>query len=189
MAIKIFIDQGHNPTNPNAGAEGNGYREQDITYDIGVRLAYLLRQNSNFDVRLSRNSPTEQLGTSNATSLAARVDAANAWGADYFISLHTNASTITSASGCEGYVFSTDGKAYPLALDICKYLAIQTGIPDRGVFARPTLYVLRRTRMPATLIEMGFITNPGDASLMTGNPDAFARGIYNGILAYFGMLN
>jgi N-acetylmuramoyl-L-alanine amidase len=30
MAIKIFIDQGHNPTNPNAGAEGNGYREQDL---------------------------------------------------------------------------------------------------------------------------------------------------------------
>ena len=37
MAIKIFIDQGHNPQNPNAGAEGNGLREQDITYDTGDR--------------------------------------------------------------------------------------------------------------------------------------------------------
>ena len=55
--IKIFIDQGHNPTNPNAGAEANGLREQDITYDVGVRLANLLRANPNFDVRLSRNSP------------------------------------------------------------------------------------------------------------------------------------
>ena len=45
MAIKIFIDQGHNPVNPNAGAEGNGLREQDITYSVGVILADLLRQN------------------------------------------------------------------------------------------------------------------------------------------------
>ena len=187
MAIKIFIDQGHNPENPNAGAEGNGFREQDITYDIGRRLAYLLRQNPNFEVRLSRNTPTEQLGTSNITSLAARVNAANSWPADYFISLHTNASVITEATGCEGYVYSLSGQAAALSEAICRNLAIQTGIPDRGVFARPSLFVLRRTAMPATLIEMGFITNPGDASLMTQNPDAFARGIYNGILEFFGL--
>ena len=42
MAIKIYIDQGHNPNSPNAGAEGNGYREQDITYNVGTRLAELL---------------------------------------------------------------------------------------------------------------------------------------------------
>ena len=47
MAIKIFIDQGHNPMNPNAGAEGNGYREQDLVYTIGVRLAELLNSNPN----------------------------------------------------------------------------------------------------------------------------------------------
>ena len=39
MAIKIYIDQGHNPGSPNAGAEGNGYREQDITYRVGIELA------------------------------------------------------------------------------------------------------------------------------------------------------
>lgn len=187
MAIKIFIDQGHNPVNPNAGAEGNGFREQDITYDIGVRLAYLLRQNPNFDVRLSRNSPTEQLGTSNASSLAARVNAANSWGADYFISLHTNASAITSASGCEGYVYSAYGQAFGFSEAICAGLSRQTGLQNRGVFTRPSLYVLRRTAMPATLIEMGFITNPSDAALMVNNPDAFARGMYNGILTYFGL--
>lgn len=185
MAIKIFIDQGHNPNNPNAGAEGNGYREQDLTYAIGVRLAALLNANENYEARLSRNSPTEQLGTSNASSLAARVNAANAWGADYFISLHTNASEITSASGCEGYVYSKASRAYQFSLSICKYLAMRTGLEDRGVFERPTLYVLRRTAMPATLIEMGFITNPSDAALMANSPDLFARGIYDGIIAYF----
>ena len=64
MAIKLFIDQGHNPQNPNSGAEANGVREQDITYDIGVRLAALLQADPNFEVRLSRNTPQEQLGTS-----------------------------------------------------------------------------------------------------------------------------
>ena len=49
MAIKIFIDQGHNPSNPNAGAEGNGLKEQDLTYKIGVELAQLLNSNPNFD--------------------------------------------------------------------------------------------------------------------------------------------
>lgn len=188
MAIKIFIDQGHNPVNPNAGAEGQGYREQDLVYEIGVRLANLLRANPNFDVRLSRNYPSEQLGTSVSSSLAARVDAANRWGANYFISLHANASTITSASGCEGYVYSAPGQAFYFAESICKYLALQTGLQNRGVFERPSLYVLRKTTMPATLIELGFITNPHDASLMANQPDLFARGVYNGILSYFGML-
>ena len=85
MPIKVFIDQGHNPVNPNAGAEGNGYREQDLTYVIGQELATLLAANPNFEVKLSRNSETEQLGTSIATSLAARVNAATEWGADLFL--------------------------------------------------------------------------------------------------------
>ena len=67
MAIKIFVDQGHNPQNPNAGAEVNGVREQDINYEVGVRLAALLRADPDFDVRLSRDTLEEQLGPSNAT--------------------------------------------------------------------------------------------------------------------------
>ena len=93
MAIKIFIDQGHNPSGPNTGAEGFGLKEQDITYQVGKELAELLRADDRFEVRLSRNTPEERLGTSNTTSLAARVRAANAWPADYFISIHANANT------------------------------------------------------------------------------------------------
>ena len=103
MAVKIYIDQGHNPTNPNAGAEGNGFREQDLVYRIGILTAQYLRA-AGLDVRLSRPTAETQLGTSNASSLAARVNDANAWGADYFISLHANASEITSASGSEAFV-------------------------------------------------------------------------------------
>ena len=187
MAIKIYIDQGHNPRNPNAGAEGNGLREQDIVYRIGVELAELLRANGNFDVRLSRSSPTEILGTSNASSLAARVNEANSWEADYFISLHTNASDVSSASGIEAYVFRLGTPAAQLAEDIVQGLAASTGRRIRGVFARPGLYVLKKTEMPATLVELGFISNPTEANLMNTRPDLYARGIYNGILNYFGL--
>lgn len=183
--MKIFIDQGHNPQNPNAGAEANGVREQDVTYAVGVALAELLRSNPFFEVRLSRNSPTEQLGTSNATSLAARVNAANSWGADYFISLHCNASSITSASGSEVYVYSENSPAYPMGEDILVGLQNATGLPNRGMRINPSLYVLRRTRMPAALVEMGYLTNPVDAQLLSGDPQSFARGIYNGLLTYF----
>ncbi len=183
--MKIFIDQGHNPQNPNAGAEANGVREQDVTYEVGVRLAELLRSNPFFEVRLSRNSPTEQLGVSNATSLAARVNAANSWGADYFISLHCNASSITSASGSEVYVYSQSSRAYPLGEDILVGLHNATGLPNRGMRINPSLYVLRLTTMPALLVEMGYLTNTTDANLLSTNPQSFARGIYNGMLQYF----
>lgn len=187
MAIKIYIDQGHNPVNPNAGAEGNGLREQDVVYTIGQRLADRLRANGNFEVRLSRPTPTTQLGTSTATSLAARVDEANAWGADYFISLHTNASGLPAASGVETLAYSTETAGYGLAQDIQQNVVDVTGLPDRGVKLRPGLYVLRRTAMPAVLVELGFITNPGDAALLSGSPDLFAEGLYRGILAYTGV--
>ena len=186
MAIKIFIDQGHNPMGVNAGAEGNGYREQDLNYEIGVRLKELLDADPNFDARLSRNSPSEILGTSNTTSLMARTSAANEWGADFFISLHCNASANTSASGCEGYAFSRASRGYDMGEDILYWLNIRTGLENRGMFVRPSLYVLRKTAMPAVLIEMGFITNPKDAELLATRPELFALGIYDGILRFYG---
>ena len=187
MAIKIYIDRGHNPQNPNAGAEGNGLREQDIVFEIGVRLAALLRANPEFEVRLSRPEPDTQIGSSNSTSLRLRVNDAHSWGADYFISLHTNAAVQSAATGSEAFVFSKPSVAADLAADILEELENYTGLRNRGVFARTNLYVLRRTAMPAILLELGFITNPNDAALMSGQPDLFARGIYEGILDYFGL--
>ena len=186
MAIKIYIDQGHNPQNPNAGAEGNGYREQDLVYTVGQELASILRAEG-YDVRLSRPTADTQLGTSNATSLAARVNEANAWGADYFISLHTNASVIPEASGSEALVYRLGSAAARLGEDILQGLQASTGLANRGVVARPELYVLRRTRMPAVLVELGFITNPQDAALLANEPQRFAEGVADGINAYLSM--
>ena len=184
MAIKIYIDQGHNPQNPNAGAEGNGLREQDIVFRIGIELAELLRANGNFDVRLSRPDADTQIGSSNSTSLRLRVSDANSWGADYFISLHTNASSIPSATGVEAFAYSRPSSAFSLGEDILENLSATTGLRNRGMQVRTNLYVLRKTTMPAVLVELGFITNPSDAELMNTRPDLFARGIYNGIVEY-----
>lgn len=189
--IRIFIDQGHNPQNPNSGAEANGVREQDINYEVGKELAKLLEENGNFAVELSRPTPETQLGSDQATSstasLRARVQAANQWGADYFISLHCNANPNPQANGSEAYVYQREGEAYPLAENILIEMTELTGLRNRGVMINPALYVLRKTKMPAVLVEMGFITNVAEAKLLETRPDLFAKGIYNGILRYFGL--
>ena len=77
MAIKIYIDQGHNPQNPNAGAEGNGLREQDIVFRIGILLADLLRANGNFEVRLSRSEAGTVIGTVGTTAVSESADASH----------------------------------------------------------------------------------------------------------------
>ena len=183
MATKIYIDQGHNPVNPNAGAEGFGYREQDLVYRIGVILSDIL-QRRGYETRLSRPTSETLLGTSNLTSLQARVNDANAWGADYFISIHTNASSIPSATGVEAFAFSRSSPAFALGEDILAALSASTGLRNRGMQVRSGLYVVRKTAMPSILIELGFISNPNDARLMSQQPELFARGIYNGILDY-----
>lgn len=187
MAIRVYIDQGHNPVSPNSGAEGNGYREQDLVYRIGILTAELLEGDPDFEVRLSRPTEDTQLGTSNASSLKFRVDDANAWGADVFISLHNNASSDPSVSGQEALVYERGSTAYSIAESLLSSLSQTTGLRNRGIFIRPGLYVLRRTAMPAVLLELGFITNPSDAELLYERPDLFAEGIYRGLRSYYGL--
>ncbi len=186
MAIKVFIDQGHNPRDFNTGAEGNGLFEQDITFRIGVILDNLFAANPDYETMLSR--PTEQtlLGFSNASSLRARVDMANEWGADLFLSLHTNASVIPEATGSECLIYDDSATvAMAVSESILTQLALITGLRNRGVVERPGLYVLRKTEMPAIVVEMGFISNPTDAELLAYSPGLFAEGIYRGVINYY----
>lgn len=186
MAIKIFIDQGHNPQGINAGAEGFGLREQDVTYNVGIHLADLLRKDSRFEVKTSRNSPDEVLGTSNSTSLSTRVNAANSWPANYFISIHTNANTNPAINGTEVYVYQEYSQSYYMAERVLNAIVSEVGTKNNGVRVRPSLYVLRRTNMPAILIELAYITNAGDAEKLRNNQYQFAEAIYSGLLSYFG---
>lgn len=183
---KIFIDQGHNPEGVNAGAEGNGMREQDINYEVGIYLAELLRENGNFEVMLSRPTPETSLGTTNSESLQQRVRMANEWGADYFISIHTNAAENTVANGSEVYVYAIPSVAANLAEDVLEEIVDRLGTRDLGVKVNTSLYVLRRTAMPAILVELAFITNENDAELLRNDRYQFAYAIYRGILDFLG---
>ena len=187
MPIKIFIDQGHNPTgNPNAGATGNGLFEQDITYQVGLYLANLLNNDPRFDARLSRPTSTTVLGTSSTTSLAARVRLANEWPADYFISIHCNSNPNPAINGTEVYIYQLNSQAQWLAEQIMNGITQTVGTKNNGVRLRPSLYVLRRTQMTSLLVELGYLTNTADAQKLRTNQYGFAYGIYLGIMRYFG---
>ena len=112
---------------------------------------------------------------------------ANSWGADYFISIHANASTNPEANGSEVYVYSEATPAYALAGDVLGQIVRRLEMRDLGVKTRPTLYVLRRTQMPAILVELGFITNESDANKLANNQYQFAYAIYAGLLDYLGL--
>ncbi len=187
MAIKIFVDQGHNPIGHNTGAEGHGLREQDVNYAVGMYLTDLLREDPRFEVRVSRSGPDVILGTNNTTSLAARVNASNSWPADYFISIHSNANVNPNVNGSEVYVYQENTEAYWLAQHVLEGIVNQVGTKDNGVRLNPSLYVLRNTNRPAILVELGYITNPSDAEKLRDDQQGFAQGIYAGLLSYFGL--
>ena len=184
MAVKIFIDQGHNPYGFNSGAEGNGLKEQDVTYNVGIYLAGILRQDERFEVLTSRTCISQVVGYNNRTSLEERVWKANWWGADYFISIHCNSSTNPNANGSEIYVYRSRTRAYYMAEDVLTHIVEQLNLRDRGVKINPDFYVLRKTDMPAMLIELAFITNPEDAQKLATDQQIFAEAIYDGIVEY-----
>lgn len=187
MAIKVFIDQGHNPTGyHNSGAVANGLYEQDITYQVGVYLKELFDKDPRFEARLSRPTAETVLGTTNATSLAARVRAANEWPADYFISIHGNANPNPQVNGTEMYIYRYQTQSNWLAEQIMNGIVDVVGTKNNGIVARPSLYVLRKTQMPAVLAELAYLTNESDAEKLRNDQSQFAYGIYLGFLRYFG---
>lgn len=186
MPIRIFIDQGHNTTGVNAGAVGNGLNEGAVNFVVGQELARLLNDDPRFVARLSRPQENTVLGTSNTTSLQARVTAANTWGANYFISIHCNSNSNPSIRGSEVYVYQENTQSYWLAQHILNGIVETVGTRDNGVRVNSSLYVLRRTQMPAVLVELAYLSNPEDARLLRQEPDGFALGIYRGLLSYFG---
>ena len=185
--IKIFVDQGHNPGTINASASANGLVESEVNYQAGVYLKELL-ESSDFEVMLSRNSLDEVLGYDARSSLQARVEMANDWNADYFVSLHCNASNNIELSGSEVYVYAQNTPAYNLAFDILDGIVEVAKTRDNGVRINPYFYVLRNTTMPANLVEMAYLTNIEDANKLRNDLFLFSLGIYVGILRYFGYL-
>lgn len=182
--MKIFLDPGHNHSGADTGAQGNGLREQDITYQIAQKVGERL-VNKDVLVRYSRAEITDNVGTSLNSSLAGRYTMANTWGADLFVSIHCNAHTST-ASGTETLIHNNNSPAYNLA-NIVNSNLVNLGFVNRGIKIRTDLAVLRYTNMPAILIEVGFITNSYDAKILSGKQDEIAHAISNAIFEFMGI--
>ena len=179
MAVKIFVDAGHGGTDP--GAMGNGVIEQAVNLNVANRLADLLRSNG-YEVKQYRTTTTENVLPGKSADLTNRARMANEWGADWFVSIHTNSSVNPAANGFEAYVYKLDSPAEPFAESIVKSFVSRLG---NGVRAA-NFAVLRQTRMPATRLELGYLSNPTEA-LNLNSPAwqvAAAEAIYQGIYKY-----
>lgn len=111
-----------------------------------------------------------------------KAEIANRTGADYFLSLHRNAMPVSgTASGVQSLVYEDSGVPAALARNINQNVAA-LGMADLGVIERPGLIVLRKTEMPAVLVEAGFIDNETDNRFFDENFDAIAQAIADGVL-------
>ena len=174
--MKIFIDCGHGYS-VDTGAQGNGMKEQDLTYTIGHKVGdRLIRQG--VEVKYSRYDITDNLGTTVNESLNNRCKMANDWNADYFVSIHCNASVNESANGTETFIYTRGGESERLATVVNERLSKY--LTNRGVKVG-NLAVLKNTNMPAILVETAFITNYMDSERLKRYeiPNAIADGILN----------
>ena len=168
----VIIDPGHGGMDP--GAVYKGRQEKDDNLRLALAVGELLSQNG-VDVLYTRTDDVYD-------SPYRKAMIANESGADYLISFHRNASPIAgNASGIETLVYADRGVSAQMARDINRELAA-LGFRDIGVIERPGLAVLRRSRMPAVLIETGFIDNDADNLKFDEEFEEIAAAISNGIL-------
>ena len=172
MPYKIMLDAGHGGTDP--GAVYGGRQEKDDNLRLAMAVGNILSQNG-IDVVYTRTDDVYQ-------SPIEKARLANASGADYFISFHRNSSPEPNQySGVETLVYNQSGRKLTMAQNINRALE-NIGFKNLGVKSRPGLVVLRRTRMPALLIETGFINTPEDNERFDENFNEIARAIADAIL-------
>ncbi|GAK07076.1 N-acetylmuramoyl-L-alanine amidase [Geomicrobium sp. JCM 19038] len=151
---RIVLDPGHGGQDP--GAVVHNFYEKEITLDIANRAAAYLTD-AGYNVSLTRSNDS-------FVALDDRAEYANGTSADIFISIHANASFDLDANGIETYYAPGSAAGQTLANALQSEAVREIDMRDRGVL--PSNYVvLRKTAMPAALIEFGFMTNGYDRSL------------------------
>ncbi len=183
----ITIDPGHGGSDP--GAIGhNGLQEKQVTLPIAMYLKSDLEA-MGAKVILTRSTDKDVYApnASGIDELQARADVANQAGSDIFISVHINSFDNPSVGGIATYYYGKTSHDEQLARHVQNEIAGEPGFNgDRGI--QPgNLYVLRNTTMPAILVELGFISNPTEESLLTKDTTRreFAKRIADGLAAYF----
>lgn len=177
--MKVFLNPGHAPNgNPDPGAvnEETGLRECDVALAVGKAAESYLN---------AAGVETELL---QSDSLYEICEAANGSDADIFMSIHCNAAAAEEANGTETWACAGSYRGSMLANCIQNQLVEALDTTDRGVkIATPGvngLYVLTNTDMPAVLVELAFITNPGDEEILANAQDALAGAVARGVTDY-----
>jgi len=173
--VVVMIDPGHGGKDPGAIGIG-GLREKDVILPISKKVAEILRKNG-VNAVLTRN-------TDYFVSLKGRVVMSERRKADLFVSIHANSMGLSrpDINGLEVYYYNS-GKR--LADVVRKGITRKVKIRDRGI-RRARFYVLRKTSMPAILVETGYVTGREDATKLkqTWFRNQMAEGIADGILRY-----
>ncbi|QTD39925.1 N-acetylmuramoyl-L-alanine amidase [Sporosarcina sp. Te-1] len=179
--VKIYLDPGHGGTD--GGASANGLKEKDVTLAIATRVRNILvNEYTNASVRMSRTGDQ-------TVSLTQRTNDANAWGADFYLSIHINAG---GGTGYEDYIHSNlsdSSTTAQLRNTIHAEIVKLINMPNRGK-KKENFHVLRESRMHAMLTENGFIDNATDAAKMKTSAwlDSAARGHVNGLAKALGLI-
>lgn len=177
MAERIVIDAGHNGLS-DPGAVYNGRRESDDVLRLAKAVGDILSRNG-FDVVYTRTGDINQ-------TVLQKAQLANDANADLFISLHRNmASYPGQYNGVQTLIFDRNGFKPQMAENINRALE-EVGYHNINVETRPDLAVLRRTRMPALLVEAGFIDSEKDNQLFDTRFEETAQAIADGIMESLG---
>ncbi|WP_042459078.1 SH3 domain-containing protein [Neobacillus dielmonensis] len=171
----IVLDPGHGGgDNGTTGAKGT--LEKELTLRT-ARLLYDKLVSAGANVYLTRNSDT-------FISLSSRVRAAQVNDADAFISLHYDSNLDRSVRGMTGYFYHSFQK--PLANTVYTATVGQTKMKNRGV-RFGDFHVIRENNKNATLIELGYLSNPEEEMTLTSSSfqESAATGLFEGLARYF----
>ena len=185
----IALDAGHGGSD--TGAIGpTGVTEKGVTLRVAKALQKLL-QAEGATVLMTRTTDTEvspkKANASDVEELQARCDVGNDGNADIFISMHMDSFTNSTPSGTTGYYYTKGSKASQrLAQYVSEGVVTALGTGNRGTKSC-NFYVVKHTDMPATLVEMAFISNDKEEKLMNSEAgiNRAAEGILNGLRRFF----
>ena len=182
----ITLDPGHGGSDPGAiGA--SGLKEKQITLEISMRVKELLEKEG-AKVYMTRTTDKDVYApnASDRAELQARVNVAEKHNSDLFLSLHINSSVNKSVGGFSSYYYPKTDYDLKIAQAIQNKFAKNFGVDNLGV-RQANFYVVKRCSMPATLLEMCFISNPKEEKLMKGKwfQKKTARLIVEGVKDYF----
>ena len=182
----IVIDPGHGGSDP--GAIGKmRIMEKNVAFAISLKLRDIL-QAGGAKLIMTRNLDRDVFGAnaSGPDELGARAAIGNNNNADILLSIHANSFRDPSVGGTSTYYYGPSPYSRLLAQTVQDGAVKTGGLDDRGIYSA-NFYVLRRTLMPAVLVETAFISNPTEEALLN-NPQfqqRLAQGIADGIANFF----